>query len=353
MGSAPATGPDGVRRYFADRAAGVDSGAADVRAGLRWLGSRGLLDGPDGPQGLAAAVDLVRQVAGGCLASAFAVWSQLMVLDYLTRFAPSGDVGAELTALREGRVTGATALAPAIASLAGRADLPVVAEPAGDGWLLSGPVRWASNLFDGAVLVTPARTTGGASIVAMTRMDAPGVGRCPPARLLALNGTATGALELSRVAVGAGAVLSRDLGAFMSGCRPAMLLTQAALAVGVGDAALEATDHLDGVHAVFRADRDELAARQRRVAASLLRLAQRPDAARPGEPAALRLAAMRLAAEAVRLEVAVAGGRGYRSDSPTSRRVREAAFLPVQAPTEAQLRVEAGRLSETTSVGPR
>jgi hypothetical protein len=32
------------------------------------------------------------------------------------------------------------------------------------------------------------------------------------------------------------------------------------------------------------------------------------------------------------------GGRGYAMSSPTARRAREAAFLPVQSPTEGHLR---------------
>ena len=42
-----------------------------------------------------------------------------------------------------------------------------------------------------------------------------------------------------------------------------------------------------------------------------------------------------LAGAATRLELTVRGGRAYRIDDPAGRRFREAAFLPVQAPTEA------------------
>jgi len=45
-----------------------------------------------------------------------------------------------------------------------------------------------------------------------------------------------------------------------------------------------------------------------------------------------------LATTAVRLELAATGGRGYLATSGTARRVREAAFLPIQAPTEVLLR---------------
>jgi hypothetical protein len=51
----------------------------------------------------------------------------------------------------------------------------------------------------------------------------------------------------------------------------------------------------------------------------------------------LRLELGRLAVAAVALESKLAGGRGYMLHSGTARRLRESAFLPVQAPTEVQL----------------
>jgi hypothetical protein len=56
-----------------------------------------------------------------------------------------------------------------------------------------------------------------------------------------------------------------------------------------------------------------------------------------------RLAAARLAGAAARLEFVVHGGRAYRVGDPSNRRFREAAFVPVQAPTEAQLEWELAR----------
>ncbi len=57
----------------------------------------------------------------------------------------------------------------------------------------------------------------------------------------------------------------------------------------------------------------------------------------------VRLEAARLAVEAVALEAKAVGSRGYARGSETARRLREAAFLPIQAPTEVQLRAELAR----------
>jgi alkylation response protein AidB-like acyl-CoA dehydrogenase len=57
----------------------------------------------------------------------------------------------------------------------------------------------------------------------------------------------------------------------------------------------------------------------------------------------IRLDCARLATAAVALEAKKMGGRGYVVTTPTARRLREAAFLPIQAPTEGQLRWEMAR----------
>jgi alkylation response protein AidB-like acyl-CoA dehydrogenase len=57
----------------------------------------------------------------------------------------------------------------------------------------------------------------------------------------------------------------------------------------------------------------------------------------------LRLEVGRLGVDATRHEVTVRGGAGYLAGGATARRFREAAFLPIQSPTEAQLRWELSR----------
>jgi alkylation response protein AidB-like acyl-CoA dehydrogenase len=332
-----------IRTEVLAGAADVDAGRADVRPVLHALGAVGLLaddDGADG--GLISAVRMVRRIAAGSLASAFAVWSQRMVLEYLRCCPPSTDVRVLQDALRSGEVTGATALAPAIADLAGRGELPVLAEPDGDGWRLSGQISWASNLFDDAVVVTPARTPHEGRVVVLFRLSDPGVDLRPVPQLLGLNGTGTRGLGLHGVAVPPGSVLSDDLAGFMSLCRPPMLLMQAALAVGLADAALdESRTHLTGVAAVLRPDHEDLARRRDDVAIALEDQASSRTGTGRAQLARTRLDAIAVATEAVALETAVCGGAGYRAGSTTARRVREAAFLPVQAPTLAQLRRDA------------
>jgi len=57
----------------------------------------------------------------------------------------------------------------------------------------------------------------------------------------------------------------------------------------------------------------------------------------------LRLTAAELSSASADLEIRTAGGKGYASRTGANRRYREAAFIPVQSPSEAQLRWELAR----------
>ncbi len=331
---------NGVHEQAAAGTGEVDAGRADVRPALGRLGGVGAFgaDDDDPTEALLAAVRMIRRVASVSLATAFSAWSQRMVIEYL-RSSPPPDAAAGLVAgLRAGTVLGATAMAPAVADLAGTGTLPLAATRDGEGWRLSGTVGWASNLFDDAAVVVPARTADEGRLVVLLRRTDDGVTPTAPYDLLGLGGTGTGGLELDGVAVGPGQVLSDDLASFMAVCRPTMLLLQTALALGVADAALAAA--AEHVPAVLRADADGLGERRDDVVRRLEDLAGDRVGVHAGDLARLRLAVLDVAAEAVRLESAVTGAAGYLAGSDTARRVREVAFLPVQAPTYAQLRRE-------------
>ncbi|HEY4627173.1 MAG TPA: acyl-CoA dehydrogenase family protein [Blastococcus sp.] len=334
-------------------AADLDAGRADVRPVLRRLGEAAAFDpaGPDPTDALLPSVRVVRELATASLAAAFSVWSHRMVLEYLRCFPPPEPEAGLLPALQSAQVTGSTAVAPAISDLAGRGELPVVAVPDDDGWRVSGTIGWASNLFDDAVVVAPARTPDEGRLVVLFRRTAPGVTPTPRHDLLGLNGTGTGALQLDGVLVRPAQMLTDDLADFMALCRPTMLLLQSALAVGLADAALDqAAAQLTGVTAALRPEHEHLAGRRDELAVGLEDRAASRVGIAPGDLERMRLDAVDVAARAVRLESAVSGASGYLAGSGTARRVREAAFLPVQAPTEAQLRSE---LATAASPGDR
>lgn len=336
-----------VTEFFSARAGELDRGENDVRPGLRVLGEQGLLDlgAPDNAEGrLATMLLLVEDVAAGCMSSGFALWAQRMAVEYLSRAPARDEVERELSALRAGTRIGATAMAPAMKHVAGLEPVPVLATRTADGIRLNGPIRWASNLFDDALVVVPARYEDGSGAIAFLRTGDPGVTVHTAPDLLALGSTASSSMTLTDVDVPASAVLSDDLPGFVRSIRPTFLLVQSAFCSGLAGASRQqSADRLTGLNAEFTQDFEALVRAHDSVRHRLFGFARAPHRQSNADLLRLRLDAARVAGTATGLEAAVTGGRGYVAISSTSRRLREAAFLPIQDPTEGQLRWELSR----------
>ncbi|GAA2207408.1 acyl-CoA dehydrogenase family protein [Nonomuraea monospora] len=323
-------------------------GGGGPRELLRHLGQRNLLslDAAPGDTGVTEAAALIELIAAECLSSAFSLWAHRMVIEYLRE---SGDpLGPVRAGLAAGTEVGSTAMAAALQELAGLREVPVVATPDGGGYRLDGPIRWASNLVPGATVVLPARVGDGAGrIVAVVRVGDPGVAVAPPQRLLALNATASSSITLTGVHVEAGHVVTDDLAGFVRRARPVLLLLQTAFCLGLARRSLdEARQLIRGEATVLLPDLEESAARLDDFAERARRAQRAPADADPLEITRLRYDAARLTLAATRLEATASGGRGYATGTAVNRRLREAAFLPVQSPSETQLRWE---LSQATT----
>ncbi len=331
-----ATLPPAARERVAGRAAAVDAGASDPRTTLEELAADGLLTlGAPGHEGtLAEQAAVLAALAEECLATAFTAWAHRMVVEYL---APDGgEAAADVAALRR---IGSTAMASGFKACLGIAPLPVTARRDGGDVVLDGSLPWASNLHDDALIVLAARLDDGEGLVLALDRGTPGVQVRPATGLLALDATASGSLTLAGVRVPGRAVLGEDLTRLATRVRPAFLTLQTAFCLGLSRAALgAAAAGLDGLGLEFADDVARLAESREALEDRAATLA---DGGVPViEHVRLRLDAAVLAREAVRVESAIAGGRGYLASSPTGRRLREAAFIPVQSPTEGQLRWE-------------
>lgn len=333
-----------LREEFFRNAAQVDCGERDTRPGLRLLGEHDVLalGAPGNRDGhLPEAVRLIEEIAASCMSSAFSLWAQRMVIEFLELAAHSAAAREVLPGLRSGELVGCTAMASALRDVSGIEEVPVRARRVDGGLVLDGPIRWASNLFPGAVVVLPVHLGGEDRAVVCLRTTDAGVRVHDAPTLMALGATASCAVTLSGVRVPSGNVLTEDLPGFVQRFRPTFLLLQTALCSGLAGQSLRGvTPRLGGLNAVFADDAAALEARHASVRGRLLTYAAAPSTASVAELLRLRLDGAHVAGEATRLEVTVCGGAGYLAGSPANRRLREAAFLPVQSPTEGQLRWE-------------
>ena len=334
----------------AAHAAALDAGTESSRRSFEALGAAGLLalGAPRNADGrLVEQVRATAQLAGECVSTAFSLWAHRMVVEYLLT---AGTDWANATAARlvAGQELGVTAMAPAQKDATGTGSIELTARPEGSGWVVDGPIRWATNLHPDSVMVTAAVTPDGGRIVVALPLDAPGVTVGKHFDLLALGSTASSSVTLDGVVVPAEQVLATELKPFLGLVRPTFAAIQAALALGLARRSLdEARAGLRGITEVFRADVDETDVRLRVAEQALLDLAGSiGTSAQAGkrELLTLRLDASELATAAAGLELRVAGGRAFVRTSPTNRRYREAAFLPVQSPSEGQLRWELAAL---------
>ena len=330
-----------VRARAAERARATDEADTTPFETLRELGQRGLLDLGLGGGDLRGQAAVVFDLAAECTATAFSLWGHRSGLEYLDA------VGAPVASeLRTGEVPLCSAMAPAFKAAAGIGEIPVTLTRRGDHLVLDGTVPWASNLYPAAVVILPVVREDGRPAIVRTRVALPGVSVRPLENLMALNATASGILRLEGVEIDAEQdVLTEDVPGFLATVRGPFLLLQTSFCLGLSAAALtSARENLGGVGEMFREDLDDAVAEQQRLRADLVRLAREPRAAAPRELLQLRLDAALLTGEATRLEAKIVGGRGYALSSPTARRAREAAFLPVQSPTEGHLRWDLRRL---------
>jgi alkylation response protein AidB-like acyl-CoA dehydrogenase len=123
-------GDDSSRRSFADLGA----------AGLLGLGAPGNADGR-----LPEMASVIAEISGVCMSTAFSVWANRMVVEYLlTAGTPFGI--AAVHPLLEGTALGVTGMAAAFKDAAGCGTLELSASPVKGEYELSGRIRWASNL---------------------------------------------------------------------------------------------------------------------------------------------------------------------------------------------------------------
>lgn len=293
---------------------------------------------------LAENIDLIRSIAGADLSSAFSTWAHLMAIEYLS-LAPAASRLAQkrLAQLRDGGLLGSTALASSTAAYLSGAPIPVTFRRATNGIVLNGRIAWASNLLPPFVSVTAAVHADDERrrIIVAFADDSAGVHIAPAPQLLGLQATGSSSIAFEEARLPGDAIVSDELDDFIGQVLPTFLLLQSSFCAGLGGRALrEARHNLGAMRDILAPDLEQLDAAAARADGQLRSLSAhvRPREIPLADLLRLRLDWARLAMEAVLLELKAVGGRGYLASSPTARRLREAAFLPIQAPTEVQLR---------------
>jgi alkylation response protein AidB-like acyl-CoA dehydrogenase len=341
-----------IDAFFEPRAPAVDAGQASVQEGIAFLHRHHfrVWEGWDEPAAspnddLVRVAETIATVAWSDMSSAFSLWCHRMVLDYLACAAPGSWVRRGLMQpLLRAEWLGSTALASAVAHHVAGTPLPISARRDGNRLRLNGRIFWASNLFvpDFVLITATAGPDDARPLIVALPGDAPGLRVEPNPSLLALQATGSSSLTLVDVPLEPEAIVTDDFRGFFQRIRSTFLLLQSSFCWGLAGRALCQTHtRLHGVNEIFMPDLADLDGEATRLA-DAIRSGTR-DRRRPlpvPEALQIRLDSARLATAAVALEAKTMGGGGYVVTTPTARRLREAAFLPIQTPTEGQLRWE-------------
>ncbi len=351
---------EAIVEWFGARAAAVDGGQIPAHEGIRravqegWLGFGIPAEMGGRGRDLEPMVEVIALAARSCFASAFSLWCQRMLAAYLAASDSEFLRREILPDVLRGVRFGSTGLANAMRHAVGLESLSLRAQRQAREFVLTGRLPWASNLVPGRFIVAVAAADGdGRGIFLAVPAETPGLVREVDFSLLALDATSTTALQFSEARVPDRWLLSDEFRTFVGRIRPVFLLLQCGFCWGLAEAALlAAAGARDGLARDVLAGELEAA---RRSLVELVHRIRRLSQTQPWTPAALRgllqarLDIATLAVQATSLELAVMGGAAYRKGSPTARRLREAAFLPIQAPTVAQLRWELARSGETST----
>jgi alkylation response protein AidB-like acyl-CoA dehydrogenase len=327
----------------------LDRGEDTSRRSFAALGAAGLLGlgAPGNHNGrLPQMADVISAIAAECMSTGFSLWAHRMAIEYLLTAATPFSIAAAKPLLA-GTTLGVTGMASAFKEVAGCGSLDLTAAPVDGGYRLSGSIRWASNLYDDSLMITAARTEAGEKLIVALPLNTPGVVLGDHFKLLAMDSTASSYLKLQDAFIASEQVLSTDFEGFLTAVRPTFLILQSAMCLGLTKTTLaQSREGLSGVNSVFTAEvdavADKLAAAQTALASAAAAVGG-PQPPSKKELLSLRLASAEVASASAALEIRTAGGKGYASKTPASRRYREAAFIPVQSPSESQLRWELAR----------
>lgn len=338
---APLDIPEDIRTTLQENASAVDKGEKPARYGLELLARHGLLNTDD----LVATVRLVRGLAREDLSVAFSTWADLMVLTYLK--AADSQHPQLIEAIENGTRPGVTGMASVFKYAAGAGDLDLQAQAVNGGYKVSGKLKWASNLADDSIIVSGAHSDQGGQILFVVDGNAEGLTLGTPFGLLGLNATASAWVEFDEVFVAEENILTTSFPDYLPRVRPTFLLLQTSECLGVAESAIAAASGKTvGINEVFA---DDVAQTYDKITELISTQESIAEKAASGEQVAfadllrLRLNAAEAAVQAANLEIRVAGGAGYAQSSPASRRYREATFIPVQSPSEGQLKWQLAR----------
>jgi alkylation response protein AidB-like acyl-CoA dehydrogenase len=309
---------------------------------LQTLGENGsFLEGQSEVEVTARNLSLIEEVASFCCSTAFMVWCHVTAMSYV-RNGQSQYLKQEiLPKLAAGRVLGGTGLSNPMKFYAGMESLRLKANRTHDGCRIQGMLPFVSNLGQGHWFGVVAECDESQRVMALIPCDTEGLTLTERTEFVGMNGTGTYNCHFNDVNIPEEYVLADDADELVRRIRPAFVLTQVGMALGLVRACIENMYRLRhkqrGANQYLPYQPSALEERLRALRKEADRLAVNLERVTMQEIFRLRLDCAYLALDATNAGVLHSGGAAYVRSSPAHRRLREAHFIALVTPTVTHL----------------
>ena len=316
----------------------IDAEAYYAENYLRKLGEAGFLSSENKSKKdtIMDEMYLVKETAKVCMTTAFCLWCHLAALTYVRNTKNEKLKNELLPALESGEILGGTGLSNPMKFYAGLENLHLSAKKVEGGYLVSGVLPSVSNLGKGHSFGFVAGLDDTEQIMGIVSCDVEGLQLKEKVDYLAINGSATYACSFKDVFIPNENILSEDAGAFIEVIRPAFLLYQIPLGLGVTQASIESIEKVcqrqNGCNQYLKNRPEDFRQEEEKIQAKIQTLFDQERVSFK-EIAAIRLQSAYLTLEAVQASMLHNGSAGYLQNCAPSRRLREAYFFANLTPT--------------------
>jgi len=308
---------------------------------------------PSGACDMPAAIEAMAVAGEECLSTAFMMWCQDACGWYLESSENQELRRSILPRIAEGEALGGTALSNPMKFYSGIEPLKLKAREVPGGFRVQGQLPWVSNLGPehcfGAIFQVDGKP--GREVMALVPCNAEGLRIVQSAHFVALEGTRTFSVRFDDVFIPTQSILADPTVPYLAKIRSGFILMQTGMALGLVQGSIDIMNKADRTHEQinrFLPDRPETFKEQ----LASLREEVRGLASTPWEQdkeflrrvLAARLVAGQLSIAAASAALLHAGARGYVSNAPAQRRLRESYFVAIVTPAMKHLRKELARM---------
>lgn len=316
----------------------IDNEAFYAEEFLFELGKNGFFDstGKDEFDYILAEMNIVEEVAKVCMTTAFCLWCHLAALTYIRNTANLSLKEKYLPLLENGETLGATGLSNPMKFYAGLEKLHLNAKQVDGGYIVSGALPAVSNLGEGHSFGVIANVDENKQVMFFVPCSIDGLKLKAKTEYLGVNGSATYACTFDDVFLPNEALISDNAAAFIEQIRPAFILYQIPLGLGVTKAAIQAIERVkarqNNCNQYLKVQAPELQQELQQVEQSLANVFQAKEK-NFKTIASIRLNTAYLTLNAVHASMLHNGSSGYLRECGPSRHLREAYFFANLTPT--------------------